>query len=282
MRYLFFTDTHFTDKISIRVGDVLTDLIEKFNHCIQFANENDATIIHGGDFFDKAIVPPLVITSLIRELKQCKYVPIVIPGNHDKLYENETYFQKTSLRLLYETELIRDCPEKLEGNIFITSNLPIIDRGYNQIVLYHGYLNTPQDGVYTIKNGDFQAKEDKVLVCLGHLHDELPPLKYENYEIMRIGSLLRGIREEAQVRQPKCILINEDLTYKAFEVPAKSADLIFKEKRLKLRQRGVSESYTRLLELFKNSEKRKQATLEEVLAQVTDPTTIAYIKQLET
>lgn len=280
MRYLFISDTHFVDKLSIRVGDVLSDMLEKFHHCIEFANERDATIIHAGDFFDKAIVPPSVLTPIIRELKLCKYTPIVIPGNHDRLYENENYFQKTSLRLLYETGLIRDCPNKAEGNIFITSKLPIIDRGQNQLVIYHGYLNLPQDGVYTLKNEHMEAKEDKVLICLGHLHDEKPPVKYENYEILRIGSLLRGIREDAQMRQPKCVLIEPDLTYSTYEVPAKVSGLIFKEKRVKLSSRGINESYERLLELFKNSEQRKQMTLDEALEHVTDTTTIAYIKSL--
>jgi DNA repair exonuclease SbcCD nuclease subunit len=280
MNYLFISDTHFADRSNIRTGDILKDLLEKFRYVIDFANDADALILHGGDFFDKPLIPNSVITAIIAELKRCKYVPIVIPGNHDKLYENQTYFERTALRLLYETGFVRDCSNQMEGDVFVSSTLPIVDRGHNQIVIYHGHLNSPPDGIYVVHNEDFKATKDKVALCLGHFHDETPVVKYDNYDIFRIGSFIRGIREEKQFRVPKCLLIKPDLSYEAYEIPARPFEYIFKEKRSKLKQSGITESYSRLLELFQSTNQRSHLTLPEALAQVTDPLTIKYIESL--
>ena len=100
MEYIFITDLHFNSSSNVRTGEFLSDLTSKLSYVVEKSNEWDATILIGGDIFDKPSVPDFVKSELIKTLKLAKHTPWAIYGNHDSLFNNVEKNFKTSLESL--------------------------------------------------------------------------------------------------------------------------------------------------------------------------------------
>jgi len=278
-RFIHITDTHFALSSSVRTGDLLSDLIEKLKFVVELANNYDAVIIHSGDFFDKPTAPDEVKAAVIDTLKQAKYTPFVISGNHDRLYGSEIYRGRTSLNLLEVAGVIRcDFPYEFDDCVLV-SERPLVNHpsGKPLINLWHGFLNK-EDGANTFDMTDIYSTTNN-LVLLGHDHIPYDEVDFKNTKILRTGSFCRGIRNDSSDRIPVVTFIeikDGKPVYEQIEISvAKPVELLFEAKIATLTKTSL-ESYDDIIEALNAS--KRELDFYEVLSQVTDKETINFIK----
>lgn len=287
MDFVFITDPHLTSESNVRVDeDYCLTIIKKLDFAVEKANEWDAQLLIGGDLFDKPSVADFVKTSLIGCFKKAKYVPITIRSNHDTLFNSPKMDYKTSLQVLHESGILYymrneflDVEVREGQKVRITNQRPMQDCGIPQIGLFHGFLNK-EDGPNTFLFTDV-PQEDKCIICLGHDHVPYTPVIYHNSTIFRIGSLVRAIRNDDELRTPQLLRIrlksDGNWTTKLYDVPCTDASLIFKEKKAK--KDNIERDYTELLDNLKNTQ-AKDMTLVEALRLVTTPETVAFMEDI--
>lgn len=279
-RFVFTTDWHFAAGSNVRAGDYLKDLCDKLEYVVQFANEHDAQLLDGGDFFDKPTVPDFVKTKLIKILSKANKPILAVRGNHARLYNNDEFNDRTSLTMLAACGSLEELDElgQVEfDDCIVTSRLPLLTADKPQILIRHGFLNK-EDGLNTVMLDMLQA-ESKALALLGHDHEVYKPVTYKKTTIYRPGSASRGIRNDSADRIPTLLYIvveDGDFRVETYEIEtAKSIELIFKDKQTKLTKTSVS-SYEDIISQIKKASKT-QENLQDCLKMVTDDTAIAYI-----
>lgn len=277
MRWAFITDTHLTSSSNVRAGDLHADQMEKLRWCVQFANDNDARLLISGDVFDKPSVADFVKTATIRELKACKYKPLVIYGNHDILWASEDRNYRTSLAVLEEAEVVQVLKDDIEENgVIITKHKPLLTKDKPQILMYHGFLNQ-EDGVNTVLLSELQC-DSPAIALLGHDHVVYDDVSYKGVTIIRPGSFTRGVRTDSADRIPEVVLIEFDKEFNITRHPilaAKQVELIFKQK-----TRGVEKSkvsYDSIIQQLKQSQKTEQSLTEALKLVTESQSVISYI-----
>lgn len=282
-RFFAITDPHFALSSNTRTGDLLEDLMIKFDWSINYANEHDLILLASGDIFDKPSVPDIVKSRLIKSLRLAKYRPIFIKGNHDRLYASDDYMEKTSYNLILETQLLQDCTDVTYefDDCVVTSQRPLLNNEHGKpiINLWHGFLNK-EDGLSTFMLEDIISDTNN-LIILGHDHIPYEPVMYKNSLIYRPGSFCRAIRNDSADRIPVGLKIHfEDGKPVVEEVPivvAKQVELLFKNK-VATQQKTTVEDYTDIVNLLNT--RKKGVTLFDALAQVTNPEIINHIKNI--
>lgn len=273
--FVVICDTHF--KISSNVRDnLLDDLVTKLEFVVSYANSHDAQILHAGDVFDKPSVPDAVKNRLAPILLKAKYRPICIYGNHDELYSSEEYMYKTSYQVWASHGIIRPIDKTTVdlGDVIVTNELPVIQRGKPQIVLFHGFLNI-DDGKNTFRFQDVSAGvKDNVYICLGHDHCVYDPLQlYNNIKIFRPGSFNRQTRDEESMRTPQILHIKVDgdkLKYKFVEIAvARPYDEVFNVKLKTVTKSQQKSTYEELISQIRSANVG-DLTFEQALKQVAD------------
>jgi len=275
--FVFITDTHINLSSRVRTGDYLSDLLKKLEFVVEYANKNNAIILHGGDFFDKPTVSDVVKNKLIPVLLRAKYKPLVIYGNHDKLFNNDENDVKTSLETLVVSGVVEILTTKDFGNLVVTSELPVINKNKAQICVCHGFLNK-EDGKYTFRFTDIETT-DQVKVLLGHDHVVYENLKLSNVEYIRPGSFVRGIRDDEAYREVFAVhlrMINGEIKSKLVKIPCRDPKEIFQTKESKLKTKEVDQSYDSLIQMLANSTKGEE-TLEGALNILATPAEKEYI-----
>ena len=143
------------------------------------------------------------------------------------------------------------------GEVVLTSTLPVVSQGKPQIVLFHGFLNQ-EDGQNTLHFADIQTDEP-TYICLGHDHVEYEPYVHgTSVKIFRPGSLLRGIRQDSQLRQPKLLHIRVKegkLQNKSVPIPCRSHEEIFSTKEFKNSKAEVHKSYDEIISQIRDFQK---------------------------
>lgn len=278
MKFTFITDTHFTSSSNVRAGDYLKDLVDKLAWVVDRTNELEARLLLAGDVFDKPSVPDCVKTQVIRQLKRLDRVPMTCIGNHDRLYNSDERFERTSLSVLEEAgclDVLQAGDRYLIDGTVVSSKLPLkSDEDHLQILLWHGFLNK-EDGLNTIKFTDLLC-DTPAVVLLGHDHCEYEPMEYRGCKIYRPGSFARGVRNDSAERIPQMLLIDEEgnVTSEPIGV-AKQVEFLFKSKVSKVSKSQVS--YEDIINQIKSSAKTGD-NLTEALKLVTDnPDVIDYI-----
>ena len=278
MNYIIITDTHFTSACSTRVGDYLSQLLTKFEYVVKVTNSLDAQLLHAGDFFDKPTAPDLVKSRLIPLLQSLKRPLIVIPGNHDRLYNSDDYIERTSLYLLQEAHLLRI----LQPNEVITFDDSVVTTGrplsinspLPVLALNHGFLNC-DDGLSSFYLQDILTSSNLLLI-LGHDHVPYDQVCYKNATILRPGSFARAIRNEAADRTPVMVhaYVNESkFHYKLLPIEVASpVQLLFKPKST---PKKSDLSYDNLINLIRSSV--AEPSLEDSLKLVTTPEITSFI-----
>jgi len=285
--FVFITDLHIRNSSNVRTGDFVQDIYDKLSFVVDYANEHNATILIGGDVFDKPSVPDIVKNKLAPLLRKCIYKPISIFGNHDLLYNSEEYIEKTS----YETWVSHGLLEPLDGktveleDCIITNEVPVISRGKPQLVLFHGFLNK-DDGRNTFLFQDIAGCSDKTYILLGHDHTVYEPLKFsDNIKIFRPGSFLRQTREDASMRIPELmhIRVNEGkLQYKMVSIEtARPAEEIFKTKLRNVTKAQQRETYEDIINQIRNANVGEMS-LQQALQQVAAEDVCNYATKLLT
>jgi DNA repair exonuclease SbcCD nuclease subunit len=244
--------------------------MEKLQWCVDFTNNNDATLLISGDVFDKPSVADYVKTDVIAELKRLKNIPIVIYGNHDILWASEERNYRTSLAVLESAGIVKVLKDDVDlGEVILTKRKPLLTADKPQIMLFHGFLNQ-EDGVNTLLFADIQC-DSKALVLLGHDHVVYDDVDYKGATIIRPGSFTRAIRTDAADRIPEIVLIDvKDGSFETSKHPilaAKQVELIFKSKRKGIEKSKVS--YDSIIAQLKQAN-QTDASLTESLKLVTD------------
>lgn len=282
--YVFITDLHIMTQSNVRTGDVLSDLKMKLEFVVAYANANNATILIGGDIFDKSTVPDFVKSELAPVFLSAKHTPYAIMGNHDQLFCSDEKDFKTSAHLWFTHNILKPLNFVDMGEYVLHSQLPLKTIGKPQLVMFHGFLNI-DDGKNTVHMSDLQTT-DQCLLLLGHDHKVYDPVELGSVRVVRPGSLLRGIRNDDNMRIPKLVHIKvdtecKDRIFKIKMVPIKCRDAaeIFKTKEVGISKQEEEKSYAAIIDAIKNS-KKSEMGLFDALRQFADPDVVLYIKQI--
>jgi len=280
--FIFITDLHITDKSNVRTGDILTDITNKLDYVVEYANKLKASILIGGDVFDHPSVPDYVKAKVANVFKKAKKPIYTIAGNHDILYNNEEFNHRTSYNLFVEFGLFTNIDKIDFEDVVISSSLPITNVGKPQIVIYHGFYNIA-DGKCTCMTSDVIGTTDETVVLLGHDHSVYPiEQPRNNVRVYREGSFLRGIRTDEQNRTPNMIVLhveNGKIDVKLEPIKCRAASEIFEAKKFALTETQKHNSYESIIGKIKEV-RNSELTLQNALKEVTTQDVIDYIDLL--
>lgn len=280
----FITDTHFTSVSRVRNGDIVNDAIQKLDFVVDYCNKHDCILVHGGDFFDKPTVPDFVKGEVFKSLKRLNTKMYSIYGNHDLLYNNPEFLNRTSYSNLLATQIstgLDDIEFVDLGELILTARCPIITRGKPQVFVGHMFLNL-EDGRNTFRFQDIQT-QDKTFIVLGHDHTVYDPLEFgEKVKIFRPGSFLRTTRQDTNQRTPQLLHFrcgDDKLQYKYVPIEtARPWEEVFKPKELKISKAQQSATYDDIINQIRNAQ-RTDITFEQALRQVADSDAVEYCMQ---
>ena len=106
-------DTHLTaEKPIARLDDAVATQFDKFHFVLDWAQQRNARILHGGDFFDTSR-SWRALAMYIRLLREHGDVGIyVVSGQHDDYFYNEGAKSHTALGILVEAGLVKMIPNQ--------------------------------------------------------------------------------------------------------------------------------------------------------------------------
>lgn len=169
--FIVVNDTHFMSKSGTRL-DILPALLEKWEWVLGLCKANGAVLLHTGDFFNSSVVPDEVKNAIMLRVKFHDVRIFGIPGNHDMMYSNDAFYDKTSLRNLELAGCISMVTSELDfGGVSVA---PVgVKTSQPAIVLGHGFLD--QGSEWVIKVSDLDIYDKPTCVFLGHDHKAYPP-----------------------------------------------------------------------------------------------------------
>ena len=277
--FIFITDLHITDKSNVRTGDILTDICDKLEYVVGYANQTDSTILIGGDVFDHPSVPDYVKVRVAAIFRKAKNTIYSIAGNHDILYNNEEFNHRTSYNLFVEFGVFENLVKMELDDVVLSSTLPVQNVGKPQIVIYHGFYNV-EDGKCTCKTSDVITTQDECVVLLGHDHSVYPVENpRNNVRVYREGSFLRGIRTDDQNRIPNMVCLhveNGKIDVRLEPIKCRAASEIFEAKSFSFTPSQTRKSYEAVISKIKDAH-NSDLTLESALKQVTTPDVVDYV-----
>lgn len=281
--FVFITDLHFTNRATFRVGDPLADILAKVAFAVDYANKADAQLLLGGDIYDSAVVPYEVSTAAMLAFRKAKYTPIVVKGNHDQMFRNDSYDPKTALYTGIRLGVFQELTQPLDfGDCVLTSlkTPPATEKPC--IFMFHGFLNT-KDGKHTVMSEELRAFPMQTFALLGHDHMEYDPLQLGNTTVYRIGSIFRKERTAASDRSPKLLHIvatPDGLSANLVTIPAKPVTEVFRETAAQAATEvEVSVDYASLLDELK-AISTEDADLEMLIGSVASPAVGEYLLSL--
>lgn len=278
-KFVFITDLHITDKSNVRTGDILTDICDKLEYVVGYANQTDSTILIGGDVFDHPSVPDYVKVRVAAIFRKAKNTIYSIAGNHDILYNNEDFNHRTSYNLFVEFGVFENLVKMELDDVVLSSTLPVQNVGKPQIVIYHGFYNV-EDGKCTCKTSDVITTQDECVVLLGHDHSVyLVENPRNNVRVYREGSFLRGIRTDDQKRIPNMVCLhveNGKIDVRLEPIKCRAASEIFEAKSFSFTPSQTRKSYEDVISKIKDAH-NSDLTLESALKQVTTPDVVDYV-----
>lgn len=284
MDLVFITDLHIGGSNSVRTGDVFEDICNKLTYVISYCKTHNAKLLLGGDIFDRPTVPDYMKSKIISIFEPLKGSIYGISGNHDLLYNNTEYSYKTSFNLLEVSGVINNLDKGNVdlGEVVLSSTLPVKDYSKPLVFLYHGFLNQ-DDGKCTFRFTDIEPTTSHTYVCLGHDHDVYESLQYTQFvKIFRPGSLLRGIRNDSQLRVPNMLHIrvaNGKLQQKLVPIKCRDCSEIFKTKEFSISQSQKSSTYEDIINQIRNAQ-TSEVSFEQALNQVADEETVQFALSL--
>lgn len=198
-KFIFLTDTHCRVNNPVSRKDNFSEtILNKIEWCMAYARENNAIVLHGGDWVNRPDTSPAYVAKLCTILNKYN-VPIYgIVGNHDIYGYNQATFQRTPLaianacnafKIIHDNETVRiedgTCTILLTGS----SSSPLIDRngGVNEyftpnrktpkaveeirIHIVHGFL-TDTHWPDSVPHTRFEqiANTDADILLTGHEH----------------------------------------------------------------------------------------------------------------
>lgn len=285
-KFVFITDLHFKITNSKRTGDLLDELMTKLDWVVSYCNGIGASLLIGGDVFDRPSVPDLVKNRMAVVLSRVEHGIYGIAGNHDRLYDNPEFGEKTSWVTLTSTGLITDLDRgDIDcGDCVLSSTVPVVEKGKPCIFLFHGFLNQ-EDGRNTFRFTDIESHKSKTLVLLGHDHVVYDDLQYDaNTIIVRPGSFQRCTRDVGSERQPQIVVIDVEnsgeISYNKVEIPvARDWHNVFITKESGVSVSDVHASYADVISQITNASKT-QLSFEDALGMCCSADVVSYMLEV--
>lgn len=212
MNMLFFTDMHLNSATpSSRIDDYLKSLFEKLEWLFQLAIETNSVIICGGDLFHTPSQPDLVKNRLMALVDKYKVIVFSIIGNHDLLYYNLDFLEKTTLGVMFNSGHIKHLHHiKIGGYKFVAHEFgdafPVVDR--ETIIISHCFYATSLSDKLSVSSEDVK-NSNAAMVFMGHDHNMYNPVENNGTIVLRPGALSRGSSAtENRVRQLSIASVN--------------------------------------------------------------------------
>lgn len=229
-RFLFITDLHGMLSCESRVDMPLEALTRKLSWCIEWCNQHEASLILGGDIFDRPSVPHEVSNVLRDVLRGCRLPVYAVWGNHDLMYRQTSYKSKCALYGFRDfVHFVDETPVEGE-DFYLTGIFPQVV--HPKLVLYvgHAFLDI-QDGTYTVSRIDIGGYAGRMICILGHDHMVYAPEQCGSSVILRPGSLFRCRRSPSEIRDFVCGYSIDTTTgvYTCVQVPCSPAAAVFKD-----------------------------------------------------
>lgn len=285
-RFLFVTDLHINTVCAVRTGNPLDDVLQKLRWCVAKANELDATLLLGGDIFDKATVPYEAVNGVMDVLSGCRYTALCVWGNHDMLYRADENARRCALYTLGASGTVGFIDNTVVSypDCYVGGQLPLETRDKPQLLVYHGFLEQ-KDGRFTVSVSDLVGCSSPALVLLGHDHVEYADYVVNDHiAVVRPGSLFRNRRVSTSDRVPKAVYVeveNGSIRHSLLEVSvARSASDIFSVSGSMPESVTSSDSstmsYDTLLELLRNSSGGDGLSFMDALRMVAPDDVVSY------
>jgi DNA repair exonuclease SbcCD nuclease subunit len=275
LKFVFFTDPHVTNHWpESRTDNFLEAILNKIRWVVDFANEERAHILIGGDLIDKYNTNPEVINMLIEELRRARKRVFGIIGNHDVYGQNWEVISKVILGAIFASGTVNLLTLKptvlVEGNVSVqltgANYIPDIDKHKElyrikklpdvgpAIHLVHGFLvnqNWPtfDHSQYTVLH---EVTTDADITCTGHEHHGYGIEEVDGHLFTNPGALGRVSASEGEIKRvPKVTLIKcypDHVEALLFNVPARpGSDILSRERLEEIKQ------HNEMLNVFKDS-----------------------------
>lgn len=232
MKLVFMTDTHGrANNPSSRKDDFPETVLKKISWVIDFANKNDAAVLHGGDWLHRPDVTPAFISRLAEVLSNCNNPIFTVVGNHDIYGYNPRTFERTPFHivqalgvlkrlhpegLVYEKDGERVCLSGADAQYDVDSTPDAymtagseIQENIPRIHVVHGFLtlNEWPNVACTVLDKVLDTQADILLT--GHEHSGYGVIKKNGKIFCNPGSLLRVTAGVGDINQDvKVALIN--------------------------------------------------------------------------
>lgn len=107
MKFVYMTDQHITNKWpQSRLDNYLETILNKVEWVIQFANQEDAYILLGGDLVDRYTCSPEVVNKIISIFRTANKPIFGIVGNHDVYAQNFHVLDNVILGTVFKSGIV--------------------------------------------------------------------------------------------------------------------------------------------------------------------------------
>ena len=169
-KIIFFTDVHDTSRTPrYRKDNFHETILCKLKWIGQYAADNDADIVFGGDFFNTPGVSNSTVGDVLKVLSGFDRPIYAIAGNHDLYGNNSFNVEKTGIGLLIASDYVRNISDHwtrlgdvnlygLESRMGIDSNAE----------LHLNLPNVPSDGInILVSHSMILQKKKNIMSCIG-------------------------------------------------------------------------------------------------------------------
>lgn len=220
-KFIFCTDIHLS---SINPGsriDNYTDAVfNKIEYLFKRCKEENAILLLGGDLFMTPTMPDYIKNRLKTIILQSKIRVLSIVGNHDLLYYNEEYIDRTSFQSLVSPGVIEYLGDFVNNTVTV-DDWNIVGHIFGKpfpevtneksIILSHSFYDYKKEGEKLLVTRDEVNKSNAWVVCFGHDHNQYPVENNNNTLVVRPGALTRGTSHtENRIRQVGFAVITVD------------------------------------------------------------------------
>lgn len=218
-KFVYFTDFHYGSNPVSRKDNYNKSLLNKLEFVLKYAKKHNLTVLHGGDLFDKPIIPMNILLDLISMLLKYKDVRFIsLRGNNN----HDGHIEHSPLRLLDETSVIEtsDYKDYIDFDdcriIFADNNTDPNTRDehlskskYNILMTHHIIVENP-----TIYNHHLisELKTKANLVLIADYHPKQGIITRDDGVIfVSPGAMARRKRTKHEInRVPNCVFIDTE------------------------------------------------------------------------
>jgi exonuclease SbcD len=242
MKFVFATDIHISSVTpGSRIDNYTETVFKKIEYVLQQCVELEAeALLLGGDIFATPTVPDHIKNRLKALILKYGVRVLGIPGNHDLLYYNMEYIDRTSYQALVSPGVMENLEDYTNNEVKI-GDWSIMahefakpfPRGVDKktIILSHCFYEYGHEDRLSVKRQEVY-QSGAGFVCFGHDHNQYKQEMQNGCMVVRPGALTRGTSHtENRVRKVGYAVIDtETMTAEYVGIPfARNFDEVFRE-----------------------------------------------------